>query len=104
MIVMTMAMTASVNASSLPLVTARASHTGCGLRGRLSRVRGEVRTPGRGLRSLSWRKIVRRQWQGSAVEPIPLDAFEVLVADALESIPENLRADMENVAIIVEDQ
>ena len=40
----------------------------------------------------------------AAVEPIPVDAFEVLVADALESIPANLRAEMENVAIIVDDQ
>jgi len=38
------------------------------------------------------------------VEPFPLDAFEVLVADALASIPENLRAEMENVAIMVDDQ
>jgi predicted Zn-dependent protease with MMP-like domain len=38
------------------------------------------------------------------VEPIPADAFEVLVADALASIPANLRAEMENVAIIVDDQ
>lgn len=38
------------------------------------------------------------------MEPIPLDTFEALVAEALESIPENLRADMENVAIIVDDQ
>ena len=38
------------------------------------------------------------------MEPIPVDAFEVLVADALESIPANLRAEMENVAIIVDDQ
>jgi predicted Zn-dependent protease with MMP-like domain len=38
------------------------------------------------------------------VEPMPADAFEALVADALASIPENLRAGMENVAIIVDDQ
>jgi predicted Zn-dependent protease with MMP-like domain len=38
------------------------------------------------------------------VEPIALEAFEVLVADALASIPENLRAEMENVAIIVDDR
>ena len=38
------------------------------------------------------------------MEPITLDAFEVLVADALASIPDNLRAEMENVAIIVDDQ
>jgi predicted Zn-dependent protease with MMP-like domain len=40
----------------------------------------------------------------AVVEPIPVDAFEVLVADALASIPANLRAEMENVAIIVDDQ
>jgi predicted Zn-dependent protease with MMP-like domain len=55
-------------------------------------------------RSLLWRTTVSTGWQGSAVEPIPLDAFEVLVADALASIPENLRAEMENVAIIIDDQ
>jgi predicted Zn-dependent protease with MMP-like domain len=38
------------------------------------------------------------------VEPISLDAFEVLVADALASIPDNLRAEMENVAIIIDDE
>jgi len=38
------------------------------------------------------------------VEPIPVDAFEVLVADALASIPDNLRAEMENVAIIIDDE
>jgi predicted Zn-dependent protease with MMP-like domain len=38
------------------------------------------------------------------VEPIPSEAFEVLVADALASIPENLRSEMDNVAIIVDDQ
>jgi predicted Zn-dependent protease with MMP-like domain len=40
----------------------------------------------------------------AAVEPIPIDAFEVLVVDALASIPPDLRAEMENVAIIVDDQ
>ena len=38
------------------------------------------------------------------MEPIPSEAFEVLVANALASIPENLRSEMENVAIIVDDQ
>ena len=38
------------------------------------------------------------------MEPIPIDAFEVLVVDALASIPPDLRAEMENVAIIVDDQ
>lgn len=38
------------------------------------------------------------------VEPIDVDAFEDLVAEALESIPENLRAEMENVAIIIDDE
>ena len=38
------------------------------------------------------------------VEPIDTDAFEALVADALEAIPDELRADMENVAIIIDDE
>jgi predicted Zn-dependent protease with MMP-like domain len=38
------------------------------------------------------------------VEPIGVDAFEVLVADALETIPDELRAEMENVAIIIDDE
>ncbi len=37
------------------------------------------------------------------MEPIDVDAFEALVADALEAIPDQLRAEMENVAIIVDD-
>jgi predicted Zn-dependent protease with MMP-like domain len=39
-----------------------------------------------------------------AMEPIPIDAFEVLVADALASIPDDLRDEMENVAIIIDDE
>ena len=38
------------------------------------------------------------------MEPIDVDAFEALVTDALESIPDQLRAEMENVAIIIDDQ
>ena len=38
------------------------------------------------------------------VEPIDVDAFEALVADALQAIPDQLRAEMENVAIIVDDE
>jgi predicted Zn-dependent protease with MMP-like domain len=38
------------------------------------------------------------------VEPIDVDAFEALVADALEEIPDELRAEMENVAIIIDDE
>ncbi len=38
------------------------------------------------------------------MESIDLNAFEALVADALEEIPEQLRAEMENVAIIVDDE
>jgi predicted Zn-dependent protease with MMP-like domain len=38
------------------------------------------------------------------MEPIDIDAFEALVADALATIPDNLRAEMENVAIIIDDQ
>ena len=38
------------------------------------------------------------------MEPIDVDAFERLVADALADIPDQLRAEMENVAIIIDDQ
>jgi predicted Zn-dependent protease with MMP-like domain len=38
------------------------------------------------------------------MDPIDVTAFEALVADALEAIPEELRAGMENVAIIVDDE
>jgi predicted Zn-dependent protease with MMP-like domain len=38
------------------------------------------------------------------MEPIDVDAFEVLVADALATIPDVLRAQMENVAIIIDDE
>ena len=38
------------------------------------------------------------------MEPIDVDAFEQLVAAALEEIPRELRAEMENVAIIVDDE
>jgi predicted Zn-dependent protease with MMP-like domain len=38
------------------------------------------------------------------MEPIDTDAFEALVTDALASIPTELRAEMENVAIIIDDE
>lgn len=38
------------------------------------------------------------------MEPIDVDAFEALVTDALETIPEELRAEMQNVAIIIDDE
>jgi predicted Zn-dependent protease with MMP-like domain len=38
------------------------------------------------------------------MEPIDIDTFEVLVADALATIPDNLRAEMENVAIIIDGE
>ncbi|HEY5385544.1 MAG TPA: metallopeptidase family protein [Acidimicrobiales bacterium] len=38
------------------------------------------------------------------MDPIDVDAFETLVADALEAIPDELRAGMENVAIIIDDE
>ena len=38
------------------------------------------------------------------MNPIDVDAFEALVADALEAIPDELRAEMENVAIIIDDE
>jgi predicted Zn-dependent protease with MMP-like domain len=43
-------------------------------------------------------------WQGVGVQAIDVDAFEALVAQALASIPDELRAEMENVAIIIDDQ
>jgi predicted Zn-dependent protease with MMP-like domain len=38
------------------------------------------------------------------VDPINVDAFEALVADALATIPDQLRVQMENVAIIIDDE
>jgi predicted Zn-dependent protease with MMP-like domain len=38
------------------------------------------------------------------MDPIDLDAFEVLVTDALATIPNDLRAEMENVAIILDGE
>ncbi|MGO8859281.1 MAG: metallopeptidase family protein [Acidimicrobiales bacterium] len=38
------------------------------------------------------------------MEPIDVDAFEALVADALATIPDELRAEMENVAIIIDNE
>jgi len=42
--------------------------------------------------------VVRRD-----VDPIDTDTFSRLVEDALEDIPTNLRAQMENVAIMIDD-
>jgi predicted Zn-dependent protease with MMP-like domain len=36
------------------------------------------------------------------MEPIDVDAFEALVTDALATIPHDLRAEMQNVAIIID--
>ena len=38
------------------------------------------------------------------MDPVDVDTFEVLVSDALASIPDRLRSEMENVAIIVDDE
>jgi predicted Zn-dependent protease with MMP-like domain len=38
------------------------------------------------------------------MEPIDVDIFEALVADALATIPDELRAEMENVAIIIDSE
>jgi predicted Zn-dependent protease with MMP-like domain len=38
------------------------------------------------------------------VDPINVDAFEVMVAEALGTIPAGLRSQMENVAIIIDDE
>jgi predicted Zn-dependent protease with MMP-like domain len=40
----------------------------------------------------------------ATMEPIDVDTFEALMAAALEEIPDELRAEMENVAIIVDDE
>ena len=38
------------------------------------------------------------------MEPIDVESFEVLVANALATIPDELRSEMENVAIIIDDE
>ena len=38
------------------------------------------------------------------MEPIDIDAFEAMVAEALATIPDSLRAVMENVAIIIDNE
>lgn len=38
------------------------------------------------------------------MEPVDVDTFEALVAESLATIPDALRAEMENVAIIIDDE
>jgi len=38
------------------------------------------------------------------MDPIPVDEFEALVADALATIPDRLRLEMDNVAILIDDE
>ena len=38
------------------------------------------------------------------MEPVDVDTFEALVAEALATIPDQLRSEMENVAIIIDDE
>jgi predicted Zn-dependent protease with MMP-like domain len=38
------------------------------------------------------------------MDPMDVEAFEELVADALATIPDELRSEMENVAIIIDDE
>jgi predicted Zn-dependent protease with MMP-like domain len=38
------------------------------------------------------------------MDPIDTETFEALVADALATIPDNLRSEMENVAIIIDSE
>ena len=38
------------------------------------------------------------------MDPIDVNTFETLVAEALATIPDELRAEMENVAIIIDDE
>jgi predicted Zn-dependent protease with MMP-like domain len=56
-----------------------------------------VTTPGHQRRDVIADKV-------AAMDPIDVDAFEALVADALQAIPDALRAEMENVAIIIDDE
>ena len=37
------------------------------------------------------------------MDPIDVDAFEQLVVEAMATIPDELRAEMDNVAIIIDD-
>ena len=38
------------------------------------------------------------------MQPIDVDVFETLVTEALDTIPERLRREMDNVAILIDDQ
>lgn len=38
------------------------------------------------------------------MEPVDVDTFEALVAESLATIPDELRTEMENVAIIIDDE
>ncbi len=38
------------------------------------------------------------------MQPVDVETFEALVAQALATIPDQLRAEMENVAIIIDDE
>jgi predicted Zn-dependent protease with MMP-like domain len=38
------------------------------------------------------------------MEPVDTDVFEALVVDALSTIPDELQSEMDNVAIIIDDQ
>ncbi len=38
------------------------------------------------------------------MEPVDIDTFEALVAESLATIPDELRSEMENVAIIIDDE
>ena len=38
------------------------------------------------------------------MEPIDVEAFETLVGEALATIPDELRVEMENVAIVIDDE
>jgi predicted Zn-dependent protease with MMP-like domain len=38
------------------------------------------------------------------MEPIDVEAFEAMVSDALATIPDRLRVEMDNVAIIIDDE
>ena len=60
----------------------------------------EERWPGSGKVR---REVGVRPGHDGAVDPMPADRFEQLVADALNGLPGELGAAMENVAVVVDD-
>ena len=90
-------------------VVEKVGHRDTGLRhgsGRYRQAPGRHQLPW-ALRAVREGAVGRRRSSAGNVatmDPIDVDAFEVLVAAALEAIPDELRAGMENVAIIIDDE